>query len=155
MLKALPTEQLTKEQKERLFQLWNKEYPATLAFDDLKAMDAYLENLDDVHHTLYVDAEDEIQGWYFDFVRDDDRWFVIFLDEKYQRRGQGTQILNDAKKARPELHGWSVDHNHEIKKDGSPYLSPLAFYEKNGFEIVGDMRMDDENLSVVKVRWKR
>lgn len=87
------------------------------------------------------------------FIRDEEVWFSIIVDAKYQRQGFGQQLLNMAKLKQEKLNGWVVDNNESVKLDGTPYLSPLKFYLQNGFNVLQDIRFDTEKLSAVKIRW--
>jgi hypothetical protein len=53
------------------------------------------------------------------------------------------------------LNGWVIDHNNDKRKDGLIYISPLKFYEKCGFEIQSDIRLELDNISAVKIKWTK
>ena len=52
-----------------------------------------------------------------------------------------------------QLFGWAIDHDNDIRADGRPYPSPIAFYKKNGFVINNDLRLENEQLSAVNILW--
>ena len=51
------------------------------------------------------------------------------------------------------MAGWVIDNDAEMKLDGKPYRSPLSFYQKRGFKIHRDIRIETEKLSAVKIEW--
>ncbi|WP_223551313.1 MULTISPECIES: GNAT family N-acetyltransferase [Aestuariivivens] len=133
--------------------LWNNEYPTGLNHKTLKGFEDYLTKLSGQSHILVINENKEIIGWYFDFIRNREKWFVILLDSKHQGKGLGTKILSMVKKKEIELNGWVIDHNDDRKKNGEVYKSPLKFYLKNGFERLADDRLILDNISAVKIRW--
>lgn len=96
-----------------------------------------------------------IGGWYFDFVREQEKWFAIILDSSLQGKGFGTKLLNMAKEKEPELNGWVIDRDTDRKRNGDLYRSPLPFYLKNGFEKISDTRLELEKISAVKITWRK
>ena len=101
-----------------------------------------------------LDENQKIKGWYFDFYRDDEKWFALILNSKCQRKGWGRKILNLAKEKETELNAWVIDHNKYKKRNGELYKSPLNFYVKNGFEIMLETRLQNEKIAAVKIKWK-
>lgn len=147
------TSHLTESQKKELLQLWNAEYPASLVYASLKDFETYLNGLQDHKHFLLIDDDHIIQGWHFHFTRDGETWFGMIVSSKFQGQGLGSKLLNEGKKGINKLSGWVVDHADYSKTNGAPYLSPMAFYLKNDFEIVPDIRPTDGKFSGVKVVW--
>src|SRR5688572_22223055 len=88
----------TDTQKVQIFNLWNNEYPKELNFDDLRALDDYLESLSETTHYFLEDDNHEVLGWACKFSRDHEKWFAIILNQKIQGLGQGTALLNEVKK---------------------------------------------------------
>jgi hypothetical protein len=80
---------------------------------------------------------------------------VIILDRNLHGQGKGTLLLNHLKAKEHELCGWVIDHDNDIKQGGEPYKSPLKFYEKNGFLICSNTKIDTDRLSAVKIVWDR
>ena len=78
---------LSGEQKARIIQMWNAEYPAILSYSDVSGFDEYLNRLGDKKHFLLLDEKNEIAGWAITFDRENSRWFAIIIDEKIQGRG--------------------------------------------------------------------
>ena len=128
--------ELSKAHKEEVLNLWNNEYPEKLSYKTLQDFEDYLENLAEQFHILMINEKQEIKGWYFDFMRDNEKWFAIILDSKLQGKGLGTRILNMAKEKEIVLCGWVIDHNNYRKKKGEIYKSPIDFYLKNGFKKI-------------------
>ena len=139
----------------KIFELWNNEYPEKLAYKTISELDEYLANLTDQMHILLVDKNRKIRGWYFDFLRDNEKWFAIIIDSQFQGNGFGTQLLNIAKEKEAELSGWVIDHNKYLKRNGEMYKSPLKFYLKNGFDELSTIRLESAKIAAVKIKWKK
>lgn len=154
-MKLIRTNQLTETQKLQIFEIWNNEYPAKIGYTDISQFEAYLEKLADQHHILVLDEDEKVKGWFFDFIREEDRWFAIILDSSLHGKGIGTKILDLAKSSNTVLNAWVTDHNTDLKKNGEYYQSPLQFYIKNGFEVLTDTRIETDILSAVKIRWEK
>lgn len=152
MLQISTTTILTETQKQAALRLWNNEYPRQLAYGNIRELDEYLDRLEQPIHYLALDRSN-IVGWLFIFNRNDERWFAIIIDSTAQRQGIGSGLLYHAKQQYPILNGWAADHNNDVKSNGEPYLSPLQFYIKNGFEVLRDTRLENDHLSLVKIRW--
>ncbi|MCV9932333.1 GNAT family N-acetyltransferase [Flavobacterium sp. LS1R47] len=154
-MKIVQVEFLSLEQKETLLQLWNNEYPKNLNHDTIHDFDLYLNSLSNVKHHFLIDDENIIRGWAFAFLRDNEDWFAIIIDNQIQGRGKGSLLIEELKKNKNNLNGWVIDHDNEIKNNKMPYKSPLAFYVKNGFTICAENRIENEKISAVKINWKR
>ncbi|MDP5093060.1 MAG: GNAT family N-acetyltransferase [Polaribacter sp.] len=146
---------LSKTQKKEILNLWNNEYPVKLNYKTLSEFEKYLENLAGQSHILMINENQKIEGWYFDFIRENEKWFAIILNSNYHGKGFGTKILNLAKEKKSELNGWVIDKNNHNKKNGELYKSPLDFYLKNGFEKLAKNRLELEIISAVKIKWKK
>ncbi len=154
-MKTIQTPYLSDKQKVDVYSLWNNEYPSNLAYPELSDFDAYLNNLKEQDHILLVDHLDVVKGWYFSFVREDERWFAIIIDGALQGAGYGSQLLNMAKRIEPILNGWVIDHNRDLKRNGQNYSSPLPFYIKNDFDVLSAVRIELEVISAVKIKWSK
>ena len=121
---------LSAHHKPALLELWNSEYPANLNYSSLDALEDFLAALKDQSHILLLDDQDQIKGWYFDFIREDARWFIIILDAKAQGKKLGSKMIDLAKQNRTELNGWIVSRSDYLKANGQPYQSPMDFYQK-------------------------
>ena len=154
-MKLIRTNQLTEVQKLQIYELWNNEYQARIGYEDISEFDTYLAKLTDQHHILALNENEEVKGWYFDFIRDNERWFAIILDQSLQGKGFGTNMLNMAKSTNSVLNAWVNDLNTDLKRNGELYKSPLEFYIKNGFKVLSDIRIETEVLSAVKIIWEK
>ena len=139
----------------QLLQLWNQEYPVQLNLSTPADLTEYLQTLDHQRHWVYTDEHNQIIGWAFTFDRDGERWFAILIDHSFQGKGYGRSMLNQLKSHEPILNGWVIDHDEYTKSNGKPYLSPLGFYKKCGFDVLPDQRLELDILSAVKIRWIR
>lgn len=142
---------LNDRQKKQLISLWNNEYPKAINYSDEEDFDSYLINLFDVNHTLIINKK-QIIGWYADFLRDNQRWFFMILDSKFQRKGFGKQLLDKAKQNHKKMFGWAIPSDDYKKIDGTPYKSPISFYKKMGFDIFESEAMNSKELYAVKIR---
>lgn len=149
------TRELTIPQKEQILYLWNSEYPEKLMHPGLPHFEKYLDELEDHSHIIMTDQNRVIQGWYFDFIREDRRWFAIIVNSVHQGKGYGTQLLKMAKEKETELNGWVVQGNKEKNSNGDYYVSPLNFYLKNGFRLISNKHFRIKNTTVLKIRWKK
>lgn len=154
-MKILQTPVLTLDQKQMLFELWNAEYPEKIGYAELSEFDNYLDGLSNCKHYLIVDDQNVILGWAFTFFREKEDWFGIIINSEIQGKGFGVFLLNELKKIKFVLNGWVVDHQNDLKQNKEPYLSPLFFYTKNGFIVEKDIRMENEKISAVKIRWEQ
>ncbi len=154
-MEFIKQKELSKYDKKEILNLWNAEYPEKLNYQTLSEFNNYLGNLTEQSHILMKNENQSIKGWYFDFIRENEKWFAIILDSAFHGKGFGTKILNLAKKKESELNGWVIDNNNEKKKNGELYKSPLDFYLKNGFKKLDKIRLELEILSAVKIKWKK
>jgi hypothetical protein len=154
-MKIIQTQVLTLEQKESLFELWNAEYPERIGYKDLSEFQDYLNGLLSLRHYLLVDDLNIISGWAFTFFREGEDWFGIIIDSKIQGKRFGTLLLDELKSNTPVLNGWATDHQNDVKRNKEPYLSPLEFYTKNRFIVNQNIRMENDKISAVKIRWER
>jgi ribosomal protein S18 acetylase RimI-like enzyme len=152
-LQIYRTVHLDKEARQQLLQLWNAEYPAKLAYNSLLEFDAYLEELSGPTYFLLKNDFGLIHGWGFTFEREDKKWFGVILSGAVQGQGWGRKMLDALKQSEKELNGWVIDHDNERKTNGQSYTSPLKFYEKLGFEVVKEVRLELDKISAVKIRW--
>lgn len=104
---------------------------------------------------MLIDKNGIIKGWYFDFDRNNEKWFAMILAAEIHRKGFGTQLLNEAKKKESALSGWVIDKTDYLKQNGNFYKSPIPFYLKNGFHKLPEIRLELTHLSAVKIQWKK
>lgn len=146
---------LSESEKLEILELWNNEYPEKLSYQSKEEFDEYLNKLTEPCHILLKDPAKKIRGWYFDFIRENERWFAIILDSGIHGKGLGTKILELAKQKESELNGWVIDHDREKRKNGKVYHSPLDFYLKNGFKMLTKSRLEMDKISAVKIKWRK
>ena len=154
-MNVILTELLNLEQKRSLFDLWNSEYPERLVYTELSEFEKYLDGLSELKHFLLIDDVNEMQGWAFNFEREEENWFGIIINSKVHKRGLGTFLLNELKKSNSVLNGWIIDHQNDVKQNKEPYLSPIAFYYKNDFSVCENIRIKNDKIDAVKIRWER
>ena len=154
-MKITKTENLSDAEKQSIIRLWNAEYPTQLQHSGIDSFDEYLRPKGNLEHYLLTDEEENIKGWLATFIRDDEKWFALLVDGSEQKKGYGTQLLNKVKEFETEINGWVMDHEKDLKASGETYLSPIKFYLKNEFEIMFDVRLENETISAVKIRWSR
>ncbi|WP_312921506.1 N-acetyltransferase [Empedobacter brevis] len=140
--------------KDYIYKIWNNEYPVNLAFKNLQEVDNYLNNLIDAKHFFVVNEHNQLQGWAVIFERDYEKWFAIIIESTVHHLGLGRKILNRLKTFSTELNGWVIDHQNDIKANGEPYHSPLAFYLKNDFVQISETRLELNKISAVKINWR-
>lgn len=75
------------------------------------------------------------------------------MNSKCQKKGFGSQILNQIKQNENNLSGWVIDHNNDFKRNGNSYNSPLNFYLKNDFAVVDQCRLSTDKIDAVKITW--
>lgn len=155
IMKTITTNSLDKLQKKVIFELWNAEYPKNLTHKYLSDFENYLNALTDQHHLLLIDKNSAIKGWYFDFDRNNEKWFAMILATEIHGKGFGTLLLKEAKKRESILNGWVIEKTYYLKQNGDFYVSPVPFYLKNGFQLMSDIRLELEHLSAVKITWKK
>ena len=153
-MKIIENSDLSFVEKETICQLWNKEYPEKISYNSVADFEIYLSNLSNLKHYLLQDELAIIQGWAITFIRENEIWFAIIINSKVHNRGFGTQFLNHLKSIEKTLSGWVIDHNNDIKLDGTPYVSPLNFYLKNGFSIDNNIRINSQKITAVKIVWR-
>lgn len=155
MMKIITTNNLDDHQKKVIYELWNAEYPKNLTHPNLIDFENYLNALTNQHHNLLIDKYGIIKGWYFDFDRNNEKWFAMILASEIQGKGFGTLLLNEAKKRESVLNGWVIDKTNYLKQSGDDYKSPISFYIKNGFHKLPEIRLELAHLSAVKIQWKK
>ncbi len=153
-MKIVEKEIVSLEEKDVLREVWNKEYPLRLHLKTIEDFELYLNGISNTKHYLLLDDSDQINGWAFTFLRENENWFAIILDNKFQGKGNGSLLINELKKNNYILNGWVTDHENEVKQNNEMYKSPMAFYLKNGFTILAETRLENEKMSAVKINWK-
>ena len=65
----------------------------------------------------------------------------------------GGLLIDQLKEENKEFYGWVIDHNDDLISNGEKYLTPMPFYLKHGFEILNDIRIDNEMIKAVLIKW--
>lgn len=146
---------LDNRQKDAVRKLWNQEYPKSVALKTPHDLSDYLNKLEDKKHTLAFDKSDVIIGWFFGFIREDERWFAIIVNSDKHRKGIGSTLLSHAKTLFSELNGWVITDAIYTKENGTAYNSPLGFYLKHGFSVLEDETFETEQMKTVKIKWTK
>lgn len=152
-MKIVENVELTVEQKERIVEMWNAEYPASIMHPDLASFDDYLNNVGEKRHFLMFDENEMLVGWAMLFVRDGAKWFAIIVAEKVQGKGFGAKLVDALKSAEKRFFGWVIDNDDSVKLNGKPYKSPLGFYKKIGFAVHTEEKLIKQEISGVKIEW--
>ncbi len=152
-MEIIKTSVLSSTQKTKIRKLWNQEYPEKLMLNENKDFENYLNSLKQKMHYLLINEESEIAGWGIIFERDKEKWFALILDHKIQGKGFGNMLLYQLKNRAEKLNAWVIDKDNCQKSDGTIYKSPLLFYLKNGFVCKPEIRLENEQLSAVKIEW--
>ena len=79
--------------------------------------------------------------------------FSIIVASKHKGKGLGGLLIEKLKAENKEFYGWVIDHNDDLKINGENYQSPMPFYLKHGFEILNDIRIDNEMIKAVLIKW--
>ena len=149
------TKALNAEDKQRVFDLWNRGYPAKLGFQSIFDMDNYLDTLPGLTFYLLKNDSKLIQGWAMTFTAGEEKWFAITIADEVQRQGNGTCLVDKLKADNEILNGWVIDHENDVKANRQLYHSPMLFYQRNGFRTFPEYRLELPILSAVKIRWHR
>lgn len=149
--KILHTKVLNPKQSEQINELWNNEYPLNLT----NRFPLLLQGIEKYNHYLVEDANNNVIAWATDFERENATWFSIIVNSEHKGKGIGKLLIDKLKSESTELYGWVIDHNNDKKMNGENYLSPLPFYVKLDFKILQDIRIDNDMLKAVKIKWKR
>lgn len=147
------TRTLNESMQKNLQRLWNAEYPEFFNYNNFEDFKNYLQKLEDVRHYLVTDPEEVIIGWATDFSRQDERWFGIVVKESYQGLGMGSLLINRLKEKNTQLSGWMIDHNRELKNNGTAYHSPVRFYRQHNFELDPADHIGFDRISAIKIGW--
>src|SRR5687768_7352318 len=126
-MKIIEQNELSTEQKTRIIEMWNAEYPASLMHSGILSFDEYLDNLGEKRHFLLFDAAETLAGWAMLFERDEAKWFAIIIDGKAQGKGFGVKLIDALKAAEQRFFGWVIENDDFSKSNGEIYRSPLGF----------------------------
>jgi hypothetical protein len=140
---------LTEDQKKQIDHLWNELYPIKLK----NRFGLLLKGIKEYNHHILLNEANEVIGWAVAFLRDDEIWFSILVSASNQNKGCGKMLIDSLKQNSKNLCGWVIDHNNDLKQDGSTYYTPMQFYLKNSF-IVMDDKIETDIISAVKIKFE-
>ena len=143
------TKHLTANQFQQIDELWNEEYPSKLK----GRFGILLDGVENYSHYLIEDETQQILAWAVEFQKEEEIRFSIIVNAKNQGTGLGKILINRLKKDLGIFYGWVIDHNEDKKENSENYKSPLSFYQKLGFEVLHDERIDTDLLKAVKIKW--
>lgn len=155
MMNLLTTDFLSSEQTIAVCSLWNAEYPEKLCYDSVADFENYLSKLNDQKHYLLSNENNELVAWAVAFTREAERWFAIIINTNHHGKGLGTELVTLLKQNNPLLNAWVIDHDKDLKLNGTIYKSPLPFYLKQGFELLPMTRLATDTINAVKIKWAR
>lgn len=139
---------LTENQTKQIDYLWNEVYPVKLK----NRFGLLLKDLKEFNHHVLLNETDEVIGWAVAFLRDGEMWFSVLVSAENQNKGYGNMLIDSLKQNFKNLYGWVIDHNNDLKQDGSTYSSPIQFYLKNSFVVMDD-RIETDIISAVKIKY--
>lgn len=144
---------LSEHQLSQLFLLWNNESPKVISYEKENDLKEFLANLTEPRHVL-IDKDKNVQGWFVDFLTNDERWFIVIINSSLKGKGYGSKIITKAKEINSELNGWIINTHEYSLVNGDTYIPPIAFYKKNGFEIFPEIIRKTDELITIKIRWQ-
>ena len=148
-MEIIKTKKLTEHQYSQINQMWNEEYP-------IKLKDRFpllLEGVKNYNHFKIEDAKNNVMAWAVDFEKDNEIRFSIIVNSLFKAKGLGSLLMDRLKLENRLLFGWVIDHNNDLKSNGTVYQTPMSFYLKHGFEILKEIRIETELIHAVKIKW--
>lgn len=137
------------------YQVWNSEFPEQIKYASVKEAAEKMRGEFANDTILVAHEENELVGWLSLSKREDDQiWITMLVNNRYQKQGVGTLMLEKAKGIHEELHGWVIKVASYKKVDGKKYVSPLAFYTKNGFSETKN-KIDQNGIKAIEVVWSK
>lgn len=155
ILSTLKTKVLSTKQKQEILNLWNTEYPLSIQHKDAESLEIYLSSISEPTHYFRMNSHHQILAWLVCFNRNGERFFAMIINGNHQKKGIGKRLLQEVQTHEKELYGWVVDKNNYTKQNGEAYPSPVSFYQKMGFTLLPNIRMDTDQLCTVKIMWQK
>ena len=143
------TKEITERQWSQINTLWDEEYPVKLN----GRFPILFDGADWYNHYIMEDEHNNVIAWAVDFQKDNQIRFSIIVDTNHKGQGLGGMLIEKLKSENSEFYGWVIDHNDDLKSNGTTYHSPMPFYLKHGFEILPDIRIDSEMIRAVLIKW--
>lgn len=153
-MKFVNTKILSEHQQSQLFLLWNNESPRIISYEKENDLKKFLAHLIQPRHILLIDKDKNVQGWFVDFLKNDEKWFIVIINSRLKGKGYGSKILTKAKEINSELNGWIINTHEYLLINGNTYIPPIKFYKKNGFEIFPEIMRKTNGLKTIKIRWQ-
>jgi ribosomal-protein-alanine N-acetyltransferase len=141
------TKTLSQTQFDQIIKLWNAEYPIKLQ----NRFELLLIDVQNYNHYL-IEENNQILAWAVAFDKENETRFSIIVKDEHKGKGLGTLLIEKLKFELGEFYGWVIDHDNDLKANGEVYKSPLAFYQNKGFEVLYNLRIDNEVLKAVKIK---
>lgn len=155
-MQYIHTNSLNNDQKEQIRNLWNQEYPVNISFEAIEDFENYLSKLEHQNHIIVENEKKMIIAWYADFIRQEERYFVIIVSSQIQGKGYGKSLIEKAKLDNLELNGWVVEENVKyLKTNGEVYHSPIEFYRRMDFQIFPKITWQGNILKTIKITWNK
>jgi len=154
-MKFISTKILSEHQQSQIFLIWNNESPKVISYEKVNDLKEFLAHLTEPRHILLIDKDKNVQGWFVDFITNDERWFIVILNSSLQGKSYGSKILDKAKEINSELNGWIINTNDYVLLNGNTYKSPIGFYRKNGFKVFPEIIRKTDELRTIKIGWKK
>jgi predicted GNAT family N-acyltransferase len=148
-MQLINTAILSDNQIQKIDVLWNQAYPKNL----INRFAILLTDASNYRHFIIENDAREIVAWAVLFDKENETRFSIIVGEASKGMGLGGQLMDALKQACPCFYGWVIDHDNDLKNDGTNYPSPLTFYLKHGFEVLSEQRLDTPIIKAVKVKW--
>jgi len=148
-MKLIFTTTISELQQKQIDALWNQEYPKNLQ----NRFAILLTDASNYRHFIIENESQQVLGWAVLFDKENETRFSIIVGEASKGMGLGGQLMDALKQACPCFYGWVIDHDNDLKNDGTNYPSPLTFYLKHGFEVLSEQRLDTPIIKAVKVKW--
>ena len=118
-------------------------------------MKIYFDGLQKLEYFLLIDSSIPATAFSFRFIRDEELWLAMLMPPAMQGKGYGSILIEELTENINSISAWVVDHERDVKADGSPYISPLLFYLKERFEIQEGVRLETDTISAAKLVWKK
>lgn len=148
-MQLIITTSLSANQIQQIDVLWNQEYPKNLQ----NRFSILLTDASNYRHFIIENDAREIVAWAVLFDKENETRFSIIVTEASKGLGLGGQLIDALKQACPCFYGWVIDHDNDLKNDGTNYRSPITFYLKHAFEVLTEQRLDTPIIKAVKVKW--
>ncbi len=145
------TKSLSEKQSKQINQLWNDEYPQKLK----DRFPILLDGAENHNHYIIEDTNKNVIAWAVNFEKEKQIRFSVIVSSSYKRKGLARLLIDKLKKENEELYGWVIDHNDDLKTNGAYYQTPLPFYIELGFEILSNVRLDNDMIKAVLIKSRK